>query len=80
MKKKQIVICDRDSSYTMRFTEYVNRKKDALFLAHGFLGPEELEGYLKLYRADILLIAESYVDWIPEDARIGQVVLLGEKE
>jgi len=80
MRKRQIVICDREPAYTLRFSEYANRRKDALFLVHGFGSFEELELYLGIHSVDILLLAESYADCLPKNVRVGLIVLLGEKD
>lgn len=80
MRKKQIAVCDREPAYTLRFAEYANRRRDALFLVHGFGSFEELEAYLGTHTVDVLLLAASFAERLPRAPRAGQVILLVEKD
>ena len=45
MKRKQIAVCDREQDYTLRFTEYANRRRDPVFTVHGFTSSSYFDCY-----------------------------------
>ena len=80
MKRKQIAVCDREQDYTLRFTEYANRRRDPVFTVHGFTSCGELAGYAEEHPVDILLICEELSKEIGDKTRYGQIFYLSENE
>lgn len=80
MKRKQIAVCDREQDYTLRFTEYANRRKDPVFTVHGFTSCRELADYAKEHPVDVLLISEGLFPELGGKGRFGQIFYLTEEE
>lgn len=80
MRRKQIAVCDREASYTCRFTEYANQRKETLFSVHGFTEFSELADFVKQNDVDISLLSLEFAGEAAKNGRLGQVVYLSEEE
>ncbi len=80
MKRKQIAVCDREQDYTLRFTEYANRRRDPVFTVHGFTSCGELADYAKEHPVDILLISEGLSGEVKDRTPFGRIFYLSENE
>ena len=80
LKRKQIAVCDREQDYTLRFTEYANRRRDPVFTVHGFTSCKELADYAEEHPMDVLLISEELSSEIGEKGCFEQIFYLSEEE
>jgi hypothetical protein len=67
---------DSEESYTIRFMEHVNRKKNSPFEVHAFTDGEKLKDYAKNHRIEILLISEHDMQEDTASVRAGQIIVL----
>jgi len=80
LKSKLLGICDTDSDYMERFTEYLNRKEQFPFLVLSFTSPERLQAYTSLHDLEILLISESFVESGIRELHVGKTIVLSEED
>ena len=80
MKRKQMAVYDREPDYTCRFAEYVNQRKEPLFLVHGFTDREELGNFVQENPVDILLTTPDTLEDVSQKENLGQVILLSDSE
>ena len=76
MRKQVVALMDSEESYTIRFMDYVNRKKSAPFEVRAFTRKEQLRQFLEDHYVELLLIAESDADEETESLPVGMTVYL----
>ena len=76
MRKQVVALMDSEESYTVRFMDYVNRKKSAPFEVRAFTRKEQLKQFLEDHYVELLLISERDAGEETENLPAGMTVLL----
>ena len=61
MKKNTLIVCDPDSCYAEKLTDYLNEHSGGTIRAEVFTDPERLLTWLKDASADVLLISSAFL-------------------
>jgi Mrp family chromosome partitioning ATPase len=61
VKKNTLIVCDPDSCYAEKLTEYLNEHSGGTISAEVFTDPERLLTWLKDASADVLLISSAFL-------------------
>lgn len=80
MKKSIFAVCDLESSYACRLTDYLNEKKSTPFEVQAFTNVESLRTFAKDHPIEILLISTRAMCNEIRELPIGRVVILSEGE
>ncbi len=66
MRNRTVVICDREENYARRMGEYFLERTGGSSQIQVFTKTEELQRYWQQQKAEVLLIAESFYEGLPE--------------